>query len=476
MPGVAAGDTYTFGPFTLDVGGRRLTKNDDVVALSGRHFDLLCLLVARAGELLSKDVLSSAGWPDVAVGDNSVEQAISLLRRTLPPSYIETEARRGYRFTQAVTKADVRQSDEALEALLAPHRAFVEGRAALETLDREQIARARTVFASVLAQAPEQASAHVGLANACIMQFETTRAEPRPDVTVLGEAMVHAREACRIDAGYGEAWATLGLVLDRTGRNTDAIAAVRRAVALEPDNWRHHVRLAYTSWGEERLRGARRTLTLFPGFPIGHWLAATVLIARQAYGEAERELETGLESGQINPQRFSGVALHWLRGLLAMVAGDDDLARAHFARELQQEHGGHLYARECCANTWYALGALECRRGERELADRAFAQTLDRIAAHPCALAARSALHGEGLDVSAFAVQASSVDRAIASAVHAAVSDTAAEATVAAVHDALAAAPPGSAGWLLPIEPMLHVAARPERWAAALTTLRHRAA
>ena len=71
-----------------------------------------------------------------------------------------------------------------------------------------------------------------------------------------------------------EAWATLGFVLDRTGDHVDAVAASRRAVTLEPDNWRHHFRLAFVTWGEERLRAARRTLALFPGFPLAHWLAS----------------------------------------------------------------------------------------------------------------------------------------------------------------------------------------------------------
>jgi hypothetical protein len=43
------------------------------------------------------------------------------------------------------------------------------------------------------------------------------------------------------------------------------------------------------------------------------------------------------------------------------------------------------------------------------------------------------------------------------------------------VDEALAAAPAGNAGWQLPIEPLLNVAARPDTWARALTHLRNRA-
>jgi hypothetical protein len=44
------------------------------------------------------------------------------------------------------------------------------------------------------------------------------------------------------------------------------------------------------------------------------------------------------------------------------------------------------------------------------------------------------------------------------------------------VEEALSAAVPGNAAWLLPIEPLLNVAAAPEVWAAALSRLRSRAA
>jgi hypothetical protein len=44
------------------------------------------------------------------------------------------------------------------------------------------------------------------------------------------------------------------------------------------------------------------------------------------------------------------------------------------------------------------------------------------------------------------------------------------------VERGLTVAPPGNAGWLLPVEPLLNVAAAPDTWAPALTRLRTRAA
>jgi tetratricopeptide (TPR) repeat protein len=371
-----------------------------------------------------------------------------------------------------VTRVERRTTDAALEALLAPHRAWIEGRAALESLERGEIGRARAVFADVVAAAPAQASAHVGLANACVMQFEMTRAEPAPDLPALALAATHAREACRLDAEYGEAWATLGFVLERTGDRVDALAALRRAVALEPDNWRHYVRLSYGSWGEERLRAARRALALVPGLTMAHWLCATVHVAREAVADAKRELRAGLEAYRQASGPFSGVALHWLTGLLLLREGEHDAALDHFDRELTLETSGHLYARECCANTWYAVGALHLRGGRRSEAASAFHQAIARVPRHPGAHV--------GL---AFSERTTARERADSgrASIEMVFADAAAlnlngdgDRAAARIERALEQAPPGNTGWLVPVEPLLNVVAHPARWSRALARLRSR--
>jgi DNA-binding winged helix-turn-helix (wHTH) protein len=476
---------FVFGHCELDAADRRMTVRGAPVRLSDRQRDVLVLLLARAGEVVSKEELLEAGWKDVAVGDNSLEQIVSGLRRLLGArpdgvSLIETVPRRGYRLAADVTRVAARESDAALDALLAPHRAFLEGRAALETLEASAIARARGVFEHALAIAPEQPSAHVGLANACAMQFEMTRADPAPDAAALARAVEHAREACRLDPDSGEAWATLGFVLDRAGDRRDAPAASRRAAALEPDNWRHHLRLSYVTWGEERLRAARRTLALLPDFPLAHWLAATVHVARQAVSEAERELDAGLAAMTASAGtavRFTPVALHWLRGLLHLAKGDEVLALASFERELACEAEGQLYARECAANTWYAIGALHLHQRRVSEAAAAFRETLVRVPVHPLALAAITATGPSALAArpnapdtapSSFEVSLARAAQLVLRADH--------QGASALVDAALSAAPIGPSGWLLPIEPLFRAWSRPGVWAGVMTRLRSRAA
>lgn len=478
---------FAFGSFQLDPERKQLFRDGEPLVLPARFVDILTALVAHAGQIVSKEQLTDVGWGLTAVTDDSLKHAIASLRRTIGPELIETQARRGYRFVGAVTRTERRESDAALDALLAPHRAWIEGRAALETLEGLQIPHAREVFEGVLAVAPDQASAHVGLANARVFQFEMTRADATPDRQALADAEHHAREACRLDPGYGEAWATLGFVLERTGHPTDARAALRRAVMLEPDNWRHHMRLSYGSWGEERLRASRRTLALLPEFPLAHWLAATVHVARQSFVEADRELQAGLAAQarqSASGTRFGGVALHWLSGLLHLSAGDDDQALECFGRELANESHGLLYTRECCANTDYAIGALHLRRGRDAEAAAAFERALQRMPHHPLARLGLARTRGATALVAAAAEMASraatvppssAIDAALVHAVVLVLSGHPVEAA-ARVNMALGAAAPGQGGWLLPIEPLLHVPAHPDLWAEALTRLGARAA
>jgi DNA-binding winged helix-turn-helix (wHTH) protein len=473
---------YAFGDFVVDGSARRATRGGEIVAIPDRHIGVLLHLLAHAGSVVSKDGLIESAWSGLAVTDNSLEQAISGLRKALGDGpdgqpYIQTVPRQGYRFTGAVTKTTVRASDDSLEALLAPHRAWLEGRAALETLEADQIVHARGVFEGVLRAAPDQASAHVGLANACVMQFEMTRADTSSDTAALAMAAHHAREACRLWPDYGEAWATLGFVLDRAGHHTDALAASRRAITLEADNWRHHLRLASVSWGEERLREARRTLALLPGFPLAHWLSATVHVARQAFDEAERELDAGIANQaaqQAGPSRFSGVALHWLRGLLHLARGDERRALELLERELSFESSGHLYARECCANTWYAIGAIHTRGHRLREAAKAFQQALTRVPRHPLASLALGMITPDAPST-APAVPGPGFEIAIGQAI---VLVGAGDPVSAArrVDQALSTAPPGNAGWLIPVEPMLNVVSAPDTWAPVLTRLRTRSA
>ena len=99
---------YTFGPFRLEVGERRLFRDDGLVALTGKAFDLLQLFLESAGALLKQDTLMDQLWPDVVVDQNNLQYNVSLVRRALagaPDVEIQTVRGQGYRLVAAVQRA-----------------------------------------------------------------------------------------------------------------------------------------------------------------------------------------------------------------------------------------------------------------------------------------------------------------------------------------------------------------------------------
>jgi DNA-binding winged helix-turn-helix (wHTH) protein/TolB-like protein/Flp pilus assembly protein TadD len=111
---------YDFGVFRLDPVERLLLCNGEAVPLTPRNFDTLLLLVENSGHMLRKDELIEKLWPDSFVGENSLAQNISALRRALDEGsggqqYIETLPRLGYRFTAAVTKVEQEAMDGVRE-------------------------------------------------------------------------------------------------------------------------------------------------------------------------------------------------------------------------------------------------------------------------------------------------------------------------------------------------------------------------
>jgi len=98
---------YEFGPYRLDLNKRVLMRVGETISLAPKALEILIVLVLRAGELVEKDELLRAVWPDTFVEESNLSQNIFTLRRVLGdervgPRYIETVARRGYRFIARV--------------------------------------------------------------------------------------------------------------------------------------------------------------------------------------------------------------------------------------------------------------------------------------------------------------------------------------------------------------------------------------
>src|SRR5437773_5636701 len=114
-------DIVRFGIFQLDLKARELHKAGVKVKLQGQPFRVLALLVAQAGQVVTREELRQKIWPtDVYVTfDQGLNNAIKKVRDALGdsadnPRFIETVARHGYRFLAPVSAVLPRSSEAPL--------------------------------------------------------------------------------------------------------------------------------------------------------------------------------------------------------------------------------------------------------------------------------------------------------------------------------------------------------------------------
>jgi DNA-binding winged helix-turn-helix (wHTH) protein/Flp pilus assembly protein TadD len=462
-----------FPPFTLDTHRLVLSRDGTPVDLSPRLVELLGFLAAHPGELVSKDALLERFWPDVNVTENTLTRAIADIRKAVgdqpaSPRYIQTVARRGYRFVAVVSSAS-----QALPP--TPHDAFldwVKGKLSLEAMDASKLPETIAAFEHAVEAEPGYAPAHAGLANACFLQFEQTRSQNAPNREPLLRAIRHARRACELDHAFGEAWATLGFLLSTAGEVDEARAAARRAAALEPSSWRHQFRLGIASWGEERLRAADRTLALLPDFAPAHFISSMVYVARQAFAPALdiAARAASAQSRQVSAPNpvFPAAGAHWLYGLLRLRAGEIGPAILSFAREMDEANDARVYGAEFRVNAQVAAGFAHLAANDPPGAIEAFRSALEILPRNGRSLIGLSVALSQTSLADEAVVLRPQIEVAIKELIGGGRLSEAALVTAAAraargdrdgacatLQQLLDGAPPGQVGWIIPIDPAL---------------------
>lgn len=131
----AAARTIRFGPFELDIRARELRKHGVRIRLPDQSFRILFMLLEHPGEVVLREEIKVRLWPDntVVEFDHGINTAVQKLRGALgesakEPRYIETLAKRGYRFLSVVESVTAPNTETSASPPLAgtPDRAVVD--------------------------------------------------------------------------------------------------------------------------------------------------------------------------------------------------------------------------------------------------------------------------------------------------------------------------------------------------------------
>jgi len=113
MPPQPPSPRYRFGVFEADSASGELRKQGIRIRINVQPFQVLLMLLERPNQVLTRDEIASRLWPEGTFVDfeHGVNSAVNRIRESLGdkarnPRFIETLARRGYRFIAPVERID----------------------------------------------------------------------------------------------------------------------------------------------------------------------------------------------------------------------------------------------------------------------------------------------------------------------------------------------------------------------------------
>ena len=105
-PGRPTHGVYTIGALRIDTGMRRITREDRVIEVSAREFDILRLLAEAAGRVVERTQLFASVWGPSFFGDErALDVYIRMIRKKIEPDpsrpmYLHTVRGVGYRLAE----------------------------------------------------------------------------------------------------------------------------------------------------------------------------------------------------------------------------------------------------------------------------------------------------------------------------------------------------------------------------------------
>jgi DNA-binding winged helix-turn-helix (wHTH) protein len=225
---------WCFGAFQLDAATTCLWRQEQLLPLAPKPLAVLAYLVAHAGEVVTKDELLEAVWPETMVSEGVLKTCIGQIRQVLGetgriPQYIATIHRRGYRFIAPVTVLEPSASAPAAMSSALPSSAgrrtqappaFVAAAGWIVARDTE-LAQLHQCWAQAL-QGRRQLVCITGEAGI----GKTTLVDAFVAQLVAAEAIWYGRGQCIEQYGAGEAYLPLLEALGQLGRGPDGVRLV----------------------------------------------------------------------------------------------------------------------------------------------------------------------------------------------------------------------------------------------------------
>ena len=216
---MSVGSSWHFPPFHLDTVTSSLWREKELVSLAPKPFAVLAHLVSHAGEVVSKEDLLDAVWPETVVTEGVLKGCIRQIRQVLgetaqAPQFITTMHRRGYRFIAPVTTASSSEQEIERDAPTEPATAcepppFVVGRESELKQLHEHFGRARSGERQVVYLTGE-----AGIGKTTLVDFFLAQVASETSIWRM-------RGQCIEQHGAGEAYLPLLEALSRFGRGSE---------------------------------------------------------------------------------------------------------------------------------------------------------------------------------------------------------------------------------------------------------------
>ncbi len=194
MDKAPASPGYRFGAFEVDPRAGELRKHGIRIKLQDQPLRVLCMLLERPGEVVTREELRAALWPaDTFVDfDHGLNSAINKLREALSdsadaPRFIETLPRRGYRFTAVVeplgqpTDAASTVGESSQKPAAPPHAAPQAGPGMRWALALGALAVVAVVSYFLWHRSATPARVHAGKVVLAVLPFDNLSKDPEQE-------------------------------------------------------------------------------------------------------------------------------------------------------------------------------------------------------------------------------------------------------------------------------------------------------